>query len=198
MTRKILRPLKLMIRDKLSASQVSTNDITMIMRAKLDELDFDFNHFTIERFKQCIENRRGRKIFFIGVPLTEDLDGFWLSDAELPHEYIIYDNLPSRVFQIHTQVHELGHLINDHQTEKITTNELKAILQSLRENTIPSRILKYALHRSADKELQEVEAETFAVLVQKRAIWSARMEELIQASSTNDEATAFLESLGLS
>lgn len=172
-------------------------DATDRMLARLDELGFDFSQFTIERFVSWLETKMKRKIFLLAVKMPMDMYGAWISDAEHPHEYIFYDSSVSPLHQGHIQLHELSHFICQHETLKVTGDDLQAILQAIHSGKMPTCVAQSALLRAPNSDEDETEAETLAMLIQSRVIQHERLNELANIVSANAEAAAYLRDMGL-
>ena len=141
-------------------------DTTRRMKAVLDGLAVDFRSFTMERFIARLEKRAERKIFLFAGPMPAGIDGAWFSDAELPHEYIFFDEAAVPLRQQHIQLHELSHFLCGHPTLSITGDNLNAILFALHTGRIPDVLFKPArLRTQGKKDGWEEEAETLALLI---------------------------------
>ena len=164
------------------------------MKVVLDDLDFDFSEFTMDSFVAWIESHIGRKIRFNPWPMPPGMFGVWMSDADEPVEHIFYDNTGPLIQQVHTQLHELSHVICEHPTARLTHDEMQSLLfQSAEDPTV----LDDVLLRAPTKDVVEEEAEILASLIQHQAIKNKRLQHLaITASSDNDLSDHF-KSLGL-
>ena len=68
------------------------HDVYLQMKAVLQELDFDFTEFTMDRFIAWIQEHTGREIRFVPWEMPPGLFGVWMSDADEPVEHIFIDN----------------------------------------------------------------------------------------------------------
>lgn len=133
------------------------------VKNKLDALDFDFSHFTLAAFADHVGVKLGRRIEFIPLLMPAGVYAAWIRDRELPLDYIFFNpNLPSLLLE-HSQLHELGHLICQHQTLLIGTAELDRLMQQ----GDPAGAL--CRSQKVKSDLEEQEAETLAAWVQVRA-----------------------------
>lgn len=139
------------------------------MKAVLDELGIDFRSFTMERFITLLEKRKKRKIFLFAGPMPAGMDGAWFTDAELPHEYIFYDEAAVPLHRQHIQLHELSHFLCGHPTLSVTNDTLNAIIFALQLGNTSDTLFKLARLRSQGrKDKWEQEAETLAMLIGSR------------------------------
>lgn len=167
------------------------------MRRKLDALGFDFRTFTLDSFVAWLEATCGRRIIYIPLALPATLHGAWFTDAELPIEYIFFDNSVPAIHQTHTQLHELCHVINGHKTVALTSEKLRKLILYLREAKGLPDDLSQILFRSPYSHIEEQEAETLATLIHERVIQHARLAELTRVLSSSPETAAFLRDMGV-
>lgn len=167
------------------------------MRQRLDALGFDFRTFTLDNFVAWLEATRGRRIIYIPLALPATLHGAWFTDAELPLEYIFFDNSVPAIHQTHTQLHELCHIINNHKTVALTSEKLRRLILYLREAKGIPDDLNQILFRSPFSHIEEQEAETLAALIHQRVIRHARLAELTRTISSSPETAAFLRDMGV-
>lgn len=165
-----------------------------LMAAKLAELNFDFDDFTMDRFVAHVEKLKGREIHFVPWSMPPRMYGAWISDAEEPREFVFYDQDIPPLHQVHTQLHELAHIINDHPTRRLTRTEMEDILR--RADQEPD-ILKEVLLRAPNEAQHEDEAETLAALIQKQVIRHERLQQLAVTVSSDDSMRDHFTALGL-
>ncbi|MDD5369135.1 MAG: hypothetical protein PHQ40_08620 [Anaerolineaceae bacterium] len=159
----------------------------------LRDLDYNFAAFTIEAFIHHVEKYKNRDIITIPWDMPPSLFGAWISDGEKPLEYIFYRKDIPPIHQIHTQLHELAHLLLGHPTLQVNRETMQDWI-SLR-GEIPFREL--ARLRSSDQLDREKEAEVLASLIQEQVIRHALLDRLTQGFSTNEQIAVSLQSLGL-
>ncbi len=169
-------------------------NIRVRMKAKLQELNFDFRHFTMEKFVAHIEKLRGKEILFIDWDMPAGLYGAWISDADDPCEYIFYSKSAPPIHQIHIQLHELAHIINDHDTLRVSKTDLEASMNK-REDDIS--LFAHALMRAPNDTEMEQEAEMLATLVQEQALRYVQVQNLKAVVSSSEVVLSQLKSLEL-
>lgn len=163
------------------------------MRHKLKALNYNFNQFSLETFVAHLETLRGRKIIFVSWPMPSGLFGAWVSLADRPHDYIFYSqNIPT-LLQIHSQLHELAHVICQHPTLVIGFANLRELIQ---QSTLESLFTSLPL-RSATSNEREVEAEALAILIQETVMEHKRFDQIVM-SSTHVDTMKYIESIGFS
>lgn len=165
----------------------------------IDNLGFDFSQFTMQKFVEWVEKAKGRRIFLFSIPMPSSTDGAWISDAERPNEYIFYDVKLSPILQVHTQLHEIGHILWGHETLKITSANLTQLIKAVQCQALSpgtSKLLMRALEGKKGQE--EVEAEAVAHIIQSQVIRLSRMAALSLAVSNNNEVDKFLLDMGVS
>ncbi|NKQ35712.1 MAG: hypothetical protein HF973_08870 [Chloroflexi bacterium] len=164
------------------------------METRLAELNFDFNGFTMERFVAHIQRIKNREILFVGWPMPPNMYGAWISDAEEPREFVFYDETLPPLQKIHTQLHELAHIISDHPTKRLSRAEMEDILRRARQEP---DILQEVLLRAPDTAQYEDEAETLAALIQKQVIRHQRLQQLTVTVSSDADVVDHFKALGL-
>jgi len=164
------------------------------MEARLAELNFDFNDFTMERFVAHIQQLKSREIHFVGWQMPLGMYGAWISDAEEPREFVFFDKTLPPLQKIHTQLHELAHIISDHPTKRLSRIEMEDILRRARQEP---DILQEVLLRAPDTAQCEDEAETLAALIQKQVIRCQRLQQLTVIVSSDTDVAEQFKALGL-
>ncbi len=159
----------------------------------LSALGYDFRYFTMSDFIAWVEDLKGRQILTIPWKMPLGMFGAWISDGEVPNEYIFYRNDVPRIHQVHIQLHELAHFLCGHPTLKITSSTLKENLTSDKE----ALFLNPTLLRSHQKSELELEAESLASWIQERVIHFSRLVELTHNISTDQKMAQFLQTMGL-
>ena len=173
-------------------------DMQSAAKKRLTALGYDFRAFTMESFIGWLEAQKGRQIIPIPWKMPLGMFGAWISDGELPFEYIFYRHDVPHIHQIHIQLHEMAHFLCDHPTIKIDASTIKASLIG----NIDTSFLKSALLRS-ESELDlhraefETEAETLANLIQERVIYYSRLEELTRSISSDQKMAQFIKTMGM-
>ena len=156
-------------------------------------LSYDFRNFTMSDFVAWVETFKERQILTIPWKMPLGMFGAWISDGEIPYEYIFYRKDVPHIHQVHIQLHELAHFLCGHPTLQITTSTLKDNLTSKEE----ALFLNPTLLRSHQKTEFEVEAETLASRIQERVIHFSRLVELTHNISTDQKMAQFINTMGL-
>jgi hypothetical protein len=164
------------------------------METRLAELNFDFNDFTMERFVVQIQRIKNREILFVGWPMPPGMYGAWISDVEEPREFVFYDRTLPPLQKIHTQLHEVAHIISDHPTKRLGRAEMEDILRRARQDP---GVLHEVLLRAPDTAQCEDEAETLAALIQKQVIRCQRLQQLTAIVSSDSDVAEQFKALGL-
>jgi hypothetical protein len=164
------------------------------MKALLDSLDYDFSRFTMDDFIDWVQAYKGRRISFIPWDMPPGMFGVWMSDADEAVEHVFIDKNTPPLHKVHIQLHELGHIVCDHPTARLTKAEMQTLLLQAVEN--PDILSEVLLRAPAKKEMEQ-EAEMLAALIQHQVIAHKRMQQLSIAASSNESVIDHLESLGL-
>lgn len=200
---KIYRPVVYHTRRTLKLLQKETinHQSTQAMqqaREIVEGLTIDFQQFTMAGFLEYLETYTGRKIIPLAIALPPFMYGAWVSDQQLPIEYIFYDANLSPVHQIHTQLHEIGHFLCGHKTLAVSEETLMDLIQAGLQHDVRTvdGILMRASHNRQDMA-QEAEAEAVAMVVQAQVIAAERMAQLAAVLNDNTEAIRFLRDMGV-
>jgi hypothetical protein len=164
----------------------------------LDALDYDFNHFTLENFIKHIETQIERRILFIEWPMPPYMSGVWISHATEPVEFVFVDRNLSGMLLAHVKLHELAHIVFNHDTLQVTPDRIPQVLTSLQrgEDQAVQAIVRSVLRRSIYVSQEEQAAEMWASVILERVASSSRLNELKQASS-QAQTRRFLREVGL-
>lgn len=169
----------------------SHRSLKPLVQQKLNQLGFDFAHFTFEQFVSHVETLRNRQIIFIEWPMPVGYFGAWVSSLDQGVEYVFYNKNIPPLLQVHTKLHELGHIICGHHTLAVSRTEIKGLLQQ-------GDMTFFFQKKGTPGSLQdEVEAETVAILIQKEVLRRDRIEKLTTTVSTDKDMIKFFESVGL-
>ncbi|MCP2323606.1 hypothetical protein HDA40_002113 [Hamadaea flava] len=118
--------------------------------------------FDMDTFCASLQEQRGRRILLVPVE-TESRSpcGLWIGTTDT--DYVFYESGTSRLHRNHIVLHELGHMLCDHQGVGPFGEEF---LRAAMPNLDPGA-LQRVLGRSAFTADQEQEAEYFATFVGK-------------------------------
>jgi hypothetical protein len=130
--------------------------------AKVQTLDVP-SPFDVHKFCRSLERSRGRTIHLIPRALpTGSPSGLCVSTST--SDYVFYEAQTSELHQEHIIVHELGHLICEHQSPSVSRNEIS---QMLLPDLDPSMVQR-VLGRTCYPTWAEQEAEMIASLILAR------------------------------
>lgn len=116
--------------------------------------------FDLQQFKHELERVRRRQIRFVPVATTSRSPcGLWLADEST--DYVFFEASTSPLHQVHIALHELGHMLWEHQGISPFTEEF---LAGAMPNLDPAA-LRRVLGRTTFSATQEQEAEMFATVV---------------------------------
>lgn len=118
--------------------------------------------FSMREFQQTVSARRGRPIHLLPKPRPVGPCGVWLSMPEA--DYVFFENATSPLHSEHIILHELGHLLMDHEpTEVIDPRTLQMLVPNL-----DPIVVRRVLGRTSYTAVEEQEAEMIASLVLDR------------------------------
>jgi hypothetical protein len=160
-------------------------------------LDLDFARFSVQGLVQKVEQIRNRRIYLFSLPMAGGMDGAWISDAECPNEYILYDAHLSPIHQVHTQLHELGHMLCNHETLRLSRDGLEGLLKAVQRQRLTAKDSELLMRAWDTDDGREAEAEAVAMVIQSSAIQASRLETLSWAASDNDVVSRFLHDMGV-
>ncbi len=159
----------------------------------LKELGYDFKKFSITEFLSFVSEKKGREIITVPWSMPAALFGVWMSDDEVPNEYIFYrDNVPV-IHQVHIQLHELSHFLLGHPTIKIN----RKLIVDVVENKASLPYADLPRLRSPMRTEWETQAELLATLIQERVIHSSHLDQLLNDLSAEEKLATFLKTMGL-
>jgi hypothetical protein len=115
--------------------------------------------FEVDAFAAEVSARRGRPLHLLPKRTAVGPCGVWLALADV--DYVFYESSTSSVHRTHIILHELGHLLAEHEArEEIDDGVLREIFPSL-DTTVVRRILGRTTYSAAEEQ----EAEMFASIV---------------------------------
>ncbi|MBN1317203.1 MAG: hypothetical protein JXA42_17095 [Anaerolineales bacterium] len=158
------------------------------MRALLDEIDYDFSHFTLDDFVHWLEKWRERQIIFVPRDMPSTLFGAWVKAGGT--DYIFFDKNTISIHQAHIQLHEMAHMICQHPTVDVESDQTRAILLRAGAKDFSS-CFESLLLRSAHTDQVEEEAEMLTSLIQERVMSVRRLNELDYAIIQEGEFASY-------
>src|SRR2546426_1040945 len=115
--------------------------------------------FDVQALCDSVEVRRGRRIFLCPVVSKSEVGGAWV--AGTAGDFIFYEQETTPLHQEHIILHEVSHLICNHQAASVTKGELsRLLLPDLDAETVAS-VLRRATYSAEDEQ----EAELLASLI---------------------------------
>lgn len=130
--------------------------------ARLQEIPLP-SPFDVELFSEEVATRRGRPIVLRSWSNPNGLLGLYVPGATT--DLIMYEQDTSPLHQEHIILHELSHLLCNHQPVVVVDTEL-AILMLRR---LPTSTIRRALRRANYSSADDQEAEVLASLILERA-----------------------------
>lgn len=165
------------------------------LAAVLDGLGYDFTRFNVWDFAHWLAARRGRPIHLMPMALPPELFGAWIKSQQA--DYIFYEAASPEVHVVHILLHELSHVLLDHQTLPLDDG-LTLLLHYGHNRQAPAAFQQVeALFRNINyTDAQEHEAETLSALIQLRVFRLAGLGALTTPSA-NPEMRQIIGGLGL-
>jgi hypothetical protein len=116
--------------------------------------------FDVRKLCQRLGNQRGRPILLLPVDLPpESPCGLWVSTDE--QDYVFFQKATSGPHRLQIILHELGHLLCDHRTGQVLSDNTSALLVP----DLDPNLIRTMLGRSHYSQTEEQEAETIATLI---------------------------------
>lgn len=143
-------------------------NLIQVAQAKIRSLEYDFRNYTLESFIEHVQGFTGRKIKLFYKAMLPGRTGAWISDGEGEWEFIFIACNKPLFIQQQSIFHEVGHLLFGHSTLVVTRAELVNQVENLH----------HIRYRSTRVEIEDEEAEAFALLVQKELLRHARYSDL--------------------
>ena len=142
--------------------------------------------FSVSAFADVISRRRGRRLSLLAKQTSLGPCGVWLALPEA--DYVFYEPRTSAIHQQHIILHELGHLLHDHEPSERVDDEVLAELFP----TLDANMVRRVLGRTSYTAVEEQEAEMVASLVSERV----RRRSVLPgtAADSNDDAVDRLRS----
>ncbi|MFI0806359.1 hypothetical protein [Streptomyces echinatus] len=117
--------------------------------------------FNINALIDQMEERRGRPISLIPMPLPPDrgLCGMWVVTPDV--DYVIYQAKARKAHQGHIVLHEIGHMLCDHESTPAEEEEISRLLLP----NIEPALVRTVLGRTCYDRSEEKAAELVASLI---------------------------------
>jgi hypothetical protein len=132
----------------------------------VEDLDL-FPPLNVDALAEQISARRGRPLHLFRKSTSLGPCGMWLSMPTA--DYVFFEANTSGWHRDHIILHELGHLVNDHQaSDVIDEDTIRELLPHLN-----SAMVQRVLGRMSYSAVEEQEAEVFASVVRERVGVSA-------------------------
>jgi hypothetical protein len=163
------------------------------IRRVIRELHYDFHEFSVSDFVAYLETTRQRDIIVHGWPFQAGLHGFWLR-AETA-DYVFFDRETYAMHQVHHILHELGHIILEHQPRDLSEAlppELLNALSQLGMMAPRGHSRMWEIHET----LEDREAEWFVRQLQHEILIAGRLVSLTHPVTSIGEMTRLTRSLG--
>ena len=168
------------------------NNVDERVLEAIQHLNYDFREFTLSHFIHYLSESRHRPIGVQGFPFRE-AHALWVKTQTT--DYIFYDQNTHRIHQVHSILHEVGHIVLDHVGRKLSdvlSPELLAHLKTIIKEPACGQLRTTRLMDTPEEQ----EAEAFGRLLQKEIVFAHRMDQLIGRTSSIDELARFAGSLG--
>ena len=81
----------------------------------------------------------------------------WISNKVAPLEHVFFNTQISPILQTHTKLHEIGHLIHNHPTLRVSPEQLKEMLLEKNLETLQKALARSRENKGKEKfERQKV------------------------------------------
>ena len=133
--------------------------------------------FEVNEFAAVVSRRRGRRLELLPKQTSAGPCGVWVALPDV--DYVFYEPDTSALHRDHIVVHELGHLLRQHEpTECVDDGVLRVLFPGL-----SADMVKRVLGRTSYNDVEEQEAEMIASLVSEQV---HRREALKPSKSDSD------------
>ncbi|MET8680894.1 hypothetical protein ABZW18_25760 [Streptomyces sp. NPDC004647] len=140
----------------------STKRLRERCRKIVDNLEIS-TPFDVKALCDGIGDRRGRPIRLVPMDMPVSVSGLWLYTDS--YDAIVYERRTSRVHQEHIILHEIGHLLSEHDATPTMGDEVSRLLLP----NLNPQVVRAMLGRTRYTEPEEQEAELIASLLLERA-----------------------------
>lgn len=156
-------------------------------------LAYDFNEFELSHFVKHIGIYREKPIQLVPFPFTPTLFGVWVL-AEM-RDYIFYNACVQPIHQTHIILHEIAHMLLNHQRRRIDDVLPSELLRELGANGAMGR-LRIAPTSDIHADEEEQESERFVYLIQRQLMRANRLAELTAESSSIPRLKPITDAMG--
>jgi len=159
----------------------------------VEALDYDFDRFELNHFLRHIESLRRRQLIVQPFPFTApSLYGMWVRAASA--DYIFYSRDCHPIHQIHTVLHEVGHMLLGHPCRLLDQELPSGLLASLA-LPHPAGHLRAAPSLSLRDTPEEQECELFAGVIQRKVFEKKRLHLLTGQNSSIGALKPYVDSV---
>jgi len=160
--------------------------------AVIEQINYDFDRFELQHFIDHIQRLRKRKLILRPTLLKHEIVAIWVyTDTD---DYIFFKSSDHVVHQTHNILHEIAHMMLDHQRiplEDVLTPKLLNEFFSGQITGRPRRIT-----REPCNDIEEQQAEEFVYAIQERVMAANRIDQLLNKASSITELNSYVEGMG--
>jgi hypothetical protein len=127
----------------------------------LEQLNYDWDNFTVDDFIRHLMQRRQRQIVLMGVAM--DVSGLCVTTDR--RDYIFYDLYRHPGIQLHAILHEAAHLILKHTAYPLSVDDIQHL--NLGYILLHINMRARGIYHNPQMKREEDEAEFFAFLSQR-------------------------------
>lgn len=167
------------------------NNLHARLQQRIDALGYDFESFTLDHFVAWIADQRRRPVHVYEVDFAGDLFGFWCPIDTADYIFIKKQLHPTH--RIHVILHELAHIVLDHQGVELAEVLPSHLLEGLDE-AVTQIVLRAPATYPATSD-DEAEAEAFVALIRLRLVRLNRLRELFGDGSSIPAAQPYMRGL---
>lgn len=153
----------------------------------IHDLGYDFAEFDLQHFLQHLRQRRRRDILLVAFTFEPGISGAWVRAQTA--DYIFYPDQVPDIYRNHSILHEIGHILLQHQCRPVENFLSPQMLARLGEKA-PGR-LRQATPPAHDAD--EKAAEMFVTLVQQQIMRNQRRYELAGDSTSIQAFKPFID-----
>jgi hypothetical protein len=170
---------------------VKKQNVKTRMQGILDNLNYQFEDFTVDGFVEWVEQQRERPIVFLPQALPSPIFGAWVKGHD--RDVIVFETDTSAIHQTHIKLHEMAHMLCDHPTVELEEEEIQILFRGANVDLE----LQPLLLRSQHSDENEREAEMLTSLIQKRVLRHDRFQGLVKVMPVDDRFAAYIEAMDI-